>query len=262
VERAPRPTGREAFDEAASLYDEVRPGYPDDVVDAVLAFANLPPGAAVLEVGCGTGQMTLPLARRGLAILALEPGAALAALAARNCAGHAGVRVLPTTLEAWAVEAAAFDLAVSAQAFHWIAPGPGCAILARALRRGGAIALAWYIDVSEHTDFWRATEPLYDTYFPSSPGGGAPTLRDHLDRHRQALRDSPAFEGLHEVRLDWRRTYSGGDYLKLLQTYSDRARLAPADYARFLADMARVIEKSGGSVTREYETVVLLARRT
>jgi hypothetical protein len=47
-----------------------------------------------------------------------------------------------------------------------------------------------------------------------------------------------------------------------VQTCSDRSRLTPADHARFLADMARVIDRAGGTVTREDQTVTLLARRT
>ncbi|WP_425552474.1 class I SAM-dependent methyltransferase, partial [Dactylosporangium maewongense] len=49
-----------------------------------LAAAGVAPGARVLEIGCGTGQATVPLAERGYRIVAVEyrPG-----LPARR-AGH------------------------------------------------------------------------------------------------------------------------------------------------------------------------------
>ena len=58
------------FDAAAQLYDEVRPRYPEEIVEHIIAFAALPVHARVLEVGCGTGQMTLPFAQRGYTIKA------------------------------------------------------------------------------------------------------------------------------------------------------------------------------------------------
>jgi hypothetical protein len=39
------------FDEAPSLYDRYRPGYPPAAVDALVELARLGPGARVLEVG-------------------------------------------------------------------------------------------------------------------------------------------------------------------------------------------------------------------
>jgi SAM-dependent methyltransferase len=49
----------------ASLYDEVRPGYPERLFDDLASLSGTGPGTRALESGCGTGQATLPLARRG-----------------------------------------------------------------------------------------------------------------------------------------------------------------------------------------------------
>src|SRR5690242_18638862 len=50
------------FDEVASLYDRVRPGYPDELFADLADVTGLGAGSAVLEVGCGTGQATRALA--------------------------------------------------------------------------------------------------------------------------------------------------------------------------------------------------------
>ena len=75
---------RATFDTIASLYDEVRPGYPEVIIDAIIERSQLPATGRTLEVGCGTGQITRPFAQRGYAITALELGPALAALAAEH----------------------------------------------------------------------------------------------------------------------------------------------------------------------------------
>ncbi len=51
----------------ASTYETFRPGYPDELVDEVLAYAGRPLRTA-LEIGAGTGKATRAFARRGIAV--------------------------------------------------------------------------------------------------------------------------------------------------------------------------------------------------
>lgn len=61
------------FHKAAPHYDAVRPGYPEALFQTLNAYTNpLPPGLC-LEIGCGTGQATLPMATLGRPTLCLEP---------------------------------------------------------------------------------------------------------------------------------------------------------------------------------------------
>jgi len=250
------------FNEVAALYDEVRPGYPPAIIDAAIERGALPPGGSILEIGCGTGQITLPFATRGYTILALEPGDALAALAVRNCRVYPRVTVLQSSFEAWAAREQVFDMVLSAQAFHWIAPDAGCGKAALALKPGGAIALIWNLDVSEATPFWQATQPFYDAYF-RPPEGDTTVMslggRTHV--YGEAIRCCGAFDGVQEVRHAWEKTYRGGDYLKLLHTYSDHRTLPEPDRTRFFHAIEDTIERFGGVVHRQYETLLLLARR-
>ncbi len=71
---------RATFDRAAELYERARPGYPDELIDDVVALAGLRPRSRVVEIGCGTGKATLPLAEGGLRITCVELGASLAAI--------------------------------------------------------------------------------------------------------------------------------------------------------------------------------------
>ena len=61
-QRARRERQRVLFDSVAQAYRETRQGYPDRVVRWMVEAAALGDGAAVLEVGCGTGQLTAGLA--------------------------------------------------------------------------------------------------------------------------------------------------------------------------------------------------------
>ena len=83
-ERDDRDVVRAMFDDDADAYDRSRPVAPGSVFDDLVATARLPPDAAIVEIGAGTGQATRPLAERGLRITALELGAHLAARASRT----------------------------------------------------------------------------------------------------------------------------------------------------------------------------------
>src|ERR687889_1666147 len=84
---------RTTFDEAASLYDEVRPGYPEELFDDVVSLSGIPPAGRILEIGCGTGQATVPFARRGYRILCIELGENLATVTRRNLRMYPQARV-------------------------------------------------------------------------------------------------------------------------------------------------------------------------
>ena len=65
---------RTLFDDAAELYDASRRGYPEEIVEFMVATAGLEAGSAVLEVGCGTGQLTEQLARDDFTVTAIDRG--------------------------------------------------------------------------------------------------------------------------------------------------------------------------------------------
>jgi tRNA A58 N-methylase Trm61 len=55
------------FDSVAQLYEASRLGYPSDIIEFAVATAAIGAGSEVLEVGCGTGQLTESLAPTGSA---------------------------------------------------------------------------------------------------------------------------------------------------------------------------------------------------
>ena len=69
---------RATFDSVAELYDDVRPHYPEQLFKDLLSLTQLSPDAWILEVGAGTGIATLPLAKQGYRIIAIEMGTELA----------------------------------------------------------------------------------------------------------------------------------------------------------------------------------------
>lgn len=250
-------TLRTTFDREAARYGRARPAPPEPLLNAVLQ--RLQPGAHVLEVGCGTGQATLPLARAGLRVRALELGTALAELARTNLSQYPNVTVQTVAFEDFRSNML-FDALVSVQAFHWIAPEAGLAHAASLLRPGGALLLAWHRERSQDTAFYRATDPIHKRF--ENPLELRRPVPDFApDQFSSALATSPYFGSLSLSRFPWSYRYSKTRYLDLLLTYSNVQALEAEAREHFLSEIAEIIDAHGGEVERFYESVLLSAYR-
>lgn len=141
------------FDEVADEYDRTRPIYPDALVDRACEVAGLGSGDPVLEIGCGSGQLTRSLVARGLRVTAVEPGGNLIRLAGQNLAGtgsgSGSVELVNARFEDAAIPSGYFRAAFSASALHWVDPAVGWQKIAGALAAGGTLALLSYFGVDE-----------------------------------------------------------------------------------------------------------------
>ena len=150
-----RPSGSTArrygqvFDKIAAEYDRRRPAYPDELLDQACQVAGVGSGDHVLEVGCGSGQLTRGLVARGLHVTALEPGRSLVALARENLAGAGEVEFVNAQFEGALLPRKHFKAVFSASAFHWIDPKVSWQKVADVLVPGGTLALVQYFGLEE-----------------------------------------------------------------------------------------------------------------
>ncbi|HEX4465843.1 MAG TPA: class I SAM-dependent methyltransferase [Solirubrobacteraceae bacterium] len=138
-----------AFDRVADDYDRHRPAYPDELVDQACELGSLGPGDEVLEVGCGTGQLTRALLSRGLRVTAVEPGERLLALARRSLDGAGDVEFVNSRLEDARLPRERFAAVFSASAIHWVDPDIGWQRIADALAPDGTLALIQYFGLDD-----------------------------------------------------------------------------------------------------------------
>ena len=143
AERDRRRYQRGLFDQVAHLYAATRPGYPAELAPFVAVTAGAGPGAAVLEVGCGTGQLTERLVPLRFRLTAIDVGASMIEAARRRFAGP-DVAFHAVAFEELGAADASFDLVIAGASFHWIDPEVRFRKAARLLRPGGWLAVAGY----------------------------------------------------------------------------------------------------------------------
>jgi SAM-dependent methyltransferase len=137
------------FDNVAAEYDRNRPPYPDALVDRACKVAGLGDGDRVLEIGCGTGQLTRSLLARGLRVTALEPGDRLIGVAEENLRDAGNVELVHARLEDAQLSRGSYAAVLCASAIHWVDPDVSWQKIADALAPGGTLALIQYFGLQE-----------------------------------------------------------------------------------------------------------------
>jgi SAM-dependent methyltransferase len=250
----------QSFDRVAEFYDTFRPTYPPELVDAVIALSGLPPAGKILEIGSGTGQASLLFAQRGYSVLCIEPGENLATVAARNLEAFPGVQFEISRFEDWQETVGAFDLALSAQAFHWVPKEIGYAKAARALKPHGHLALFWNMYPGFEGQLAADLDKIYREI---APGLGSPFNANDEAIHQRVreIEESGCFGPVSVRCYPWTKRYTTNEYLGLLNTYSDHLRLPEETRKRLLLSIGKVIEQHGGSVERPYLAVLYVAEK-
>ncbi|MGI9149756.1 MAG: class I SAM-dependent methyltransferase [Chloroflexota bacterium] len=255
---------RALFGEDAERYERARPTYPSAVFDDLAAFGHLAPGSRVLEIGCGTGQATLPLAEHGYCVVAVELSPEMAGVARRKLAHFPRVQVVVAAFEEWLLPEEPFDAVVSATAFHWIDPEVRVQRSVAALRPAGTLAtISTHHIAGGDEAFFAKAQSCYERWDPLTPPGLRLEQPDEIPTDAAELSDSGLFDAPTFRRDEWDQQYTAASYRDVLLTYSNHRALAPPSQSGLLDCITTLIQTSyGGRISKRYMTELRMARKT
>ena len=284
--RLPESTARrygKVFDEIAAEYDRHRPAYPDELIDQACRVAGIGPGDRVLEVGCGSGQLTRGLVARGLHVTALEPGQNLIALARQNLEGAGEVEFVNARFEDASLPREQFQAVFSASAFHWIDPKVSWQKTADVLVPGGTLALIQYCGLEEPRSK-RDQEAALAAIRSVAPDVAAdwPAYRDldatlaGMEQRRDNVSEVWSWFGSYDIGRDYAGRLFGdvqvavmpklvehtpGEINALLRTMSFYARLSPGQRQALEREYQAICERLGRPIRASVVAALVTARR-
>lgn len=252
---------RGTFDNDAELYHRIRPKYPPELFEKLLAVTQLPQNARLLEIGPGTGQATEPLASRGYEITAIELGSELANVAERELAHYPNVKIITDAFENVELPSNYYDLVFAATAFHWIKPEVRFDKPHQLLKDGGHLAIIHTEHVSDEKgdNFFFASQPIYKKYTQNVKDDFRLPLKDNV---RPPEIDENLFSTVQFEKFPVATKYTANEYVQLLSTFSDVISLSPDKRQGFLTGIADVINnKFGGSIEKHIVMLLTIAKK-
>lgn len=272
------------FNEIAVEYDRNRPAYPDVLIDQACEVAGIGDGDRVLEIGCGTGQLTRCLLARGLRVTALEPGDQLVRVAEENLNEAGDVEFIHARLEDMQLPRESYQAVFSASAIHWVDPDLGWRKIAGALAPGATLALIQYFGLHEQRSI-DDQEALLSTLRRHAPEIAAtwPTYRDlgctiaGVQERRRNVADTWAWLGSYDIGRDYAADlfedlqlatvptlveHTAAELNGLLGTMSFWARLSPDQRDALVDDNQALHERLGRPIRASTLAVLVTARRS
>jgi SAM-dependent methyltransferase len=233
------------FGPVAAMYDDVRPGYPDVIVPAIVDFHGGDP-ATVAELGAGTGKGTELLVRWNARVTCVEPDPAMAA---RLRARFPGVDVVTATFEDWTPPPGGVDLIASALSWHWLDAATRNQRARAALAPGGTLAVFGHKYGYADPDVRAAIDGVLRA-----------VAQDVTERPEHWIRDDiragGAFPRVEERVWHIRPVFTKERFLRLVQTFSPFRRRSPEDQQAALAGLTAVLDDI---LTLDLETTLVLA---
>jgi ubiquinone/menaquinone biosynthesis C-methylase UbiE len=196
--------------EVADLYHRYRRGYPSEVIDVLVRAFSLTEDDVVIDVGCGTGQLTLPIAGRVRTVLGVDPEPDMLQRG-REAATDQGVGnaiwVMGSDSDTATLGGALVHHSVGAvtiaQALHWMDYDQLFPSVAALVRPGGGVAV-----VTNGTPLWlqesawsKALRAYLEEWFDTTLTATCGTDAESQQRYKESL-EAAGFD-LTEASFDY-----------------------------------------------------------
>ncbi|MCC3769746.1 class I SAM-dependent methyltransferase [Streptomyces sp. UNOC14_S4] len=244
-----------SFDLAADQYASNRPSYPPEVLDTVEEVRGRPlAGCRAADIGAGTGIATALLRERRADVIAVEPGAAMAAAFRRALPD---VPVVRGDGNALPLADASQDLLTYAQSWHWTDTPRSVPEALRVLRPGGTLALWWNTEAVDTPWATAQQERVADLL------GTAPKDGRRPDDTRAAELAGVAGLAVTRRLVRWSRTVPFGTHLANVTSRSAFLVLDEPTRRAFVTEERDRLSEAfpGGTVVERYVVDLLVVRR-
>ncbi|MEU5787792.1 class I SAM-dependent methyltransferase [Micromonospora purpureochromogenes] len=245
-----------SFGVVAEAYERFRLGYPAELFDVVMTYADQPVRTA-LEIGAGTGKATRLFAERGVTVTATEPDGAMLAELRKHVA--ANVKTVHAAFEELR-PGERYGLVYAAAALHWTNPEGRWSRMAGLLEPGGVFASfggpLQLADPAVEEAVRAARAAFLESDDVPSPDGTPPG--HDMQWPGTELRRSEWFTDVRQSVIVRRATMSARDYVGQLSTISAYLELPNREREQVFSQIMQILPET---VEIAADITVHLARR-
>jgi ubiquinone/menaquinone biosynthesis C-methylase UbiE len=185
------------FEGTAWYYARFRTGYPEESIDFLVERVGLNSSTHVLDLGTGTGQIAIPLALRGIPVIAVDPDVEMLCegLHAEHKAGTFGIswirgndKLLPS------LDIRPVKLCTMGASFHWTDRDLLLRILDSLISTDGAVAIlsgGGSVWSNSGKEWMEITKAVVVEFLGSERRAGTGIYNHPNERHETVLKRSP-----------------------------------------------------------------------
>ncbi len=252
------------FRSTIPYYARHRVPYPEALIVDVAERCGIGPGSALLDLGCGPGQLAVAFARRGAVVTAMDPDPAMLA-AAHESAAEVGValRLIEGSSYDLGPAIGRFRLVTMGRSFHWMDREATLAALDRMIEPGGSVVFFGDEHLESPSPDWPAlVRRLRGEFVPEREA--ARRRRMILREGHEAVLARSAFSRLDRRGAVVRRTLTADEIVGIIYSHSDTSPEALRDrQSAFETALREGLAKlsAGGVLNEVVEVTAVIATR-
>lgn len=256
-----------SFDVFAENYHSARPGYPAALYEDIKDLCGIGSASRLLEIGAGSGIATVELAKFGCRIVAIEPGAHLAAIAGKQTEGSKNVEVLEGTFENFQ-SSEQFDAILAFTAYHWIDEGIKYQKVFDLLDDAGSLVLVWNSFFLSDSEVTAEVNRAYYQHLPDAyPNESSVAEVNEGVLSRLHRREQEVVQNLLLYTVALRKyyavyNYNAETYPKLLNTFPKIVEVEEEQRKRFFARISEIVSKHGTISVPVLTTLIICKKRS
>lgn len=250
----------EQFNQMVDYYDKYRPGYPKEIVTAIIKKANLAAGDKLLEIGAGSGKATKQFSNFGFEIVCIDPGIDLVNIGNEKFKGQ-NIKFIASRFEDYSALPEYFDVIFSAQAFHWVLQPIGYKKCAEMIKSGGYLATFWNIDIFNDTEIDRDLFNILDKYHGFVSCSSEEVYKKRTEDITAGIVESGLFSQPELIHSCWEKSYSAEDYFGYLMTSQVFIQNTDTEKHECLAELVRLASKYNEVIKRKYTCELYLTQK-
>lgn len=249
------------FDKSAFVYDKYRPSYPKEIINDIITISGIKDNAKILEVGAGSGKATELFVARGYHLTCIEQGENLAQRGIERFKETGKVEYIISRFEEVDEFSEQFDLAICAQAFHWIQKPVGYEKLAKALKPNSYCALFWNKYMNDGSELSSELSRVCKEY-------GVLYMLEHdelIERSKvdiDEIENSGYFKNTRFIELPWKVEQSCEEFINFLSTGNGYIGMEEGLRLELGNKLKKIFDKADGKITRHFNCISYISQKS